>query len=1025
MTGRLEGNDQNKTKISFNHYKIMENIYSRFKFLAILCVILFFYAIAVSAGEDTSHRKELLPPQQQVVRGAVNDLTGKPVPGATIQVKGFFNGTISNKEGKFSIEAKASDTLIFSFMGYKTHEEPVNGRREINLRLKEDITSLQAVEINAGYYNTTRRESTGNISRVTAEEIEQQPVISPMQALQGRMAGVEITPGGSHAGMAPTIRIRGRNSLREDGNLPLYIIDGVPVNSAAVESNSLLGNPGPGMDPLNSMNLANIESIEVLKDADATAIYGSRGANGVVLITTKKGKYKKTGLEARVYTGTATVPNRVDLLNTEQYLQIRRQAFENDGIEPTASDAFDLLLWDQDRYTDWQNFFFGGTSSITDVNVATSGGNENTYFRLGGSYHKQGTVYPGDYNYRKVTGSLNLNHISENRKLTLDLSLNYGVDSNNLVGNVTLGGNAFRLSPNAPSVFLEDGGLNWEDWTAAGLNNPLEGFYNTSNTQANNLISGLGASYRLYKGLSFKANVGYTLFNSRELIKRPRRSYNPANWENINHSSSHLETYRKSWIVEPQLVYNTRIGNGNLDALLGGTFQESEYNGQGFQGEGYVAESLIGNISAAESIANASGQNTNYRYNAVFGRLGLNRDQKYFLNLTGRRDGSSRFGPGKQWANFWALGGAWVFSEEPFMATGDSFLSFGKLRASYGTTGNDQIGDYGFMDAYEATPGPGGLYPTQLANPDYSWEVNKKLEGAVELGFLKDRLNLGVSWYRNRSSNQLVGYPLPAITGFTSIQANLPATVENTGWEVEISTTNFQSENFNWQTSLNVSFPKNELVNYPDLENSSYANTYRVGHPLNISLLYQYEGIDPETGYYSVKDINDDGRLDYEDRVVIQHWGREFFGGLNNTLNYKNFSLQFLWEFVKQEGSFDLFNAGELGVQHAEVMQALEDSSRFQVVSASSQATIAYSRVLNTTFPVVDASFLRLRTFSLGYAAPAKILKTLGLADGKIFLSGQNMVTLTNYKGLDPEMPIRGTSFAALRTITGGLQLQF
>jgi len=773
------------------------------------------------------------------------------------------------------------------------------------------------------------------------------------------------------------------------------------------------------------LNLSNIESIEVLKDADATAIYGSRGANGVVLITTKKGTYGKTGLEARVYTGTASVPNRMDLLNTEQYLQIRKQAFINDEVEPDQYNAYDLVLWDQDRYTDFQDFYFGGTSSITDVNLSTSGGDENTTFRLGGSYHNQGTVYPGDFDYKKITAGLNLNHISNNQKLYIDLSVNYGLDDNNLVGFADLSYNAFYLPPNAPQIFNENGSLHWEDWAEAGWNNPLEGFFNASSTSANNLVSSLGISYELLPGFTLKSNMGYTNFNSSEIVKKPKHSYNPAYWESIDHSSTNLDVNRKSWIIEPQLLYTKKIGKGNINALLGGTFQESNNISLGLEAKGYVSESLIGNLSAAENIANAVNQNSAYRYTAIFGRLGFSWEQKYFINLTGRRDGSSRFGPGKQFATFGAIGGAWIFTEEPFFNSNLPFLSFGKLRGSYGTTGNDQIGDYGYLDAFEATVGPGGLYPTQLSNPNYSWEINKKLETAVELAFLQNRINLSLSWYRNRSSNQLVGYALPAITGFSSVQANLPALVENTGWEAELSITNFRTNNFHWQSFFNLTVPKNKLVNYPGIEQSSYSNTFKVGSPLNIILLYQYQGIDPETGFYSVADINEDGRLDYEDRIVIQDLGRKFFGGINNNFSYKNFSLNFLWEFVKQEGSLTFLNPGGLSNQSEDVIQSLDTDSRYQTISQSYEASVAYYDALDSTFPYVDASFLRLKTFSVGYSLPTNFLNSMGLTEAKIFLNGQNLWTLTSYKGMDPEIPTGGTQFAGLKTVTGGIQLNF
>lgn len=962
--------------------------------------------------------------QQLTITGTVSDTYG-PMPGVHVLIKGSDKGTFTNGKGEYSITVTNKDILVFSYLGYHSRELHVLGRTTLDVEMLSEVTELQEVEVNAGYYTVKEKERTGSISRVTAKEIELQPIVSPLEALQGRMAGVEVIPNGNLPGMAATIRIRGRNSLREDGNLPLYIIDGVPLNSSPVPSNSLIGNPGPGTDPLNTINVSNIASIEVLKDADATAIYGSRGANGVVLITTKKGIQRKTGLEARVYSGMAEVPYRLNLLNTEEYLKIRETAFENDDVEPTESNAYDLLLWDRDRYTDWQEVFFGGTSSITDINVAVSGGNATTSFRLGGSYYEQGTVYPGDYEYHKITTGLHLNHSSENKKLQIDLSANFGLDENNLAGNVNLTSHAFRLPPNAPKLFNTDGSLHWEEWESVGLKNPFEGYFNDSNAQGVNLVSNLGISYKLARHLRAKVNTGYTYFHSEEVVKFPKRSYSPSNWQNIDHQSSFLRSKRTSWIIEPQLVFNKKLGSWKLDALVGGTFQQSQNGVLGLQGLGYVTENLIGNLGAAEDIINPSNQNGEYKYSSIFGRLGFNWHKRYLLNLTARRDGSSRFGPDKRFANFWAIGGAYIFSEEPFIKRSFPFLSFGKFRGSYGTTGNDQIGDYGYLDAYEATEGPGGLYPTQLTNPNYSWEVNKKLEVAADLGFMRDRINIGVSWYRNRSSNQLVGYPLPAITGFTSIQANLPATVENRGWELDISTLNIKTKHFRWQTSFNLSFPKNTLLSYPDLEQSSYANTFREGYPLNISLLYQFNGVDTETGYYSIVDVNEDGRFDFQDRTVIRDRGREYYGGMNNQFSYAGFSLGFLWEFVKQDGTLSRLNAGSLSNQHEKVLDALNEGSEFQRISQTSQASQAYTYVGNTLFPVVDASYLRLKTLTMGYTLPEKITRSVGVNTCKLFLNGQNLITVSNYDGMDPAMPSGGTSFSGLRTITCGVQLNF
>ncbi|SFF68833.1 TonB-linked outer membrane protein, SusC/RagA family [Salegentibacter agarivorans] len=1000
----------------------MKNNYSRLKWVALIILGGIFFFLSKAAHAATTNILFFL---QQEVTGIVSDENGVPVPGVTVTVKNTRRGAVTKLDGQYEITAPANGALVFSYIGFKTFEVAIDGRSEINIQLEEDIASLGEVQINAGYYNTTARKRTGNIARVSGEEIEMQPIVSPLEALQGRMAGVEIQQRSGVPGSAPIIRIRGQNSLRnsrdDNGNLPLYIIDGVPVNSSPLGGSSLNGTTG--IDPLNTLNLSNIESIEVLKDADATAIYGSRGANGVILISTKSGKSfeQKTQVEARLYSGVGEVSNKMELLNTEQYLQIRNQAFENDGLEPNQNNAYDLLVWDNYLYTDWQEELYGGTAEITDLNLSVSGGNATTSFRIGGSYHEEGTVFPGDFKYSKVTGGLNLNHRSKNEKLQLNLSLNYGVDNNNLFGSDSFISDALTLPPNAPRLYNDDGSLNWEDLT---WDNPLANLQNSSNDQVNNLVTSLGISYEILEGLTFKTNAGYTnLYRNQKGITK-KESFRPDIRDSREHSSSERTNIRKSWIIEPQLTYSAKIGAGNLEALVGMTFQESENDNLRISGDGYVSESLIGNLEAAESVEVTEYINIMYKYTALFARLGYNWKEKYFVNLTGRRDGSSRFAPNKRFANFAALGTAWIFSEESVVKENIPFLSFGKLRGSYGTTGSDQIPDYGFLDAYEATPGPGGLYPTQLTNPNFSWEENKKLEAALELGFLKDRINLGVSWYRNRSSNQLVGFPLPSTTGFPSIQANLPATVQNTGWEVEFSSLNISTKDFRWQTSFNFTLPETKLVEFPNISQTSYENVYRVGYPLNIALLYNYEGIDPETGLYQVQDINGDGNFSYEDRTVIEELGRQYYGGISNNLSYKNFSLQFLWQFVKQTGYDEYFSApGFISNQPENVFQGIADGE-LQQASQNFTAAIPYSFARNSVHFISDASFLRLKTLGFSYKIPEELLQNWKIEGFRLFLNAQNLLTFTEYNGLNPEYP-GGGSLPSLRTVTGGLQINF
>ncbi|WP_121667399.1 SusC/RagA family TonB-linked outer membrane protein [Mesonia aquimarina] len=960
---------------------------------------------------------------QQQISGTVTNTDKMPIPGVNITFKNKPGGTSTNFDGQYELNAQAQDSLVFAYLGYQTQTIAVANQTQINITLQEEENSLGDLVINAGYYTTTERERTGNIAKVTAEEIELQPLVSPLQALQGRMAGVEITPGNDLPGSAPTIRIRGQNSLRAEGNYPLYIIDGMPINSAPVESNSNLS--FTGIDPLSTLNLSNIESIEVLKDADATAIYGSRGANGVILITTKKGTPGETTVQARISTGFSEVPNQIELLNTNDYLKVRQRAFENDGIAPNENNAYDLLVWDQERDTDWQEEFFGGQAEFTQANLSIAGGSSTTRYRINGSYLNQGSVYPGGANYHKATGNAQLNHKGKNDKFSLDMSLTYGTDRNYTVGIGAVIPQVFSLAPNAPRIFNEDGSLHWEEWSQVGRENPFQGYPNTSEVKTHNMVTNLNLSYRLFEKLELSTNFGYTHLNSNELTKRPKESFNPEYAEFIDHESAHLEGQRASWIIEPQLSYQKNIGKLGIKALAGTTLQEQLNRQTGVTGTGYATRSMIGNLAAATTLSRGINQETKYRYMAFFSRLGIDWDTKYFINLTGRRDGSSRFGPQERFANFGAIGAAWIFTEETWMAKQLPWLSFGKLRGSYGSTGNDQIGDYGYLDIYEATQGPGGLYPTRLANPFYSWEINKKLEAAIQLGFLKDRLHLNVSYYQNRSSNQLVGYSLPSITGFSSVQANLPATVENRGWEIEANAKVLNTRHWKWQSALNLTLPKNELVSYANLEQSSYANTYRVGEPLNIDLLYQYEGIDPETGYYQIADVNEDGRLDYEDRVVVKDRNPEFYGGWQNTLQYKNFNLQFLFQFAKKEGEFALFDAGRIGALRQEDYLELE-GNEFQEISTQLNAIRGYNNVTQTALPYTDASYIRLKTLSLSYSLPVTPLQKIGIKNCSVFVHGQNLFTLTNYRGMDPEMALgQGTAFGALRTFTTGIEINF
>jgi TonB-linked SusC/RagA family outer membrane protein len=966
------------------------------------------------------------------VTGTVTEAsTRTPMAGVNVIVKGTTNGTTTDAAGRYNVGAENNDVLIFSFIGYASLEIPVNGRTVIDVVMTEDVQSLNEVVVNAGYWEVKDQERTGNIVRVTSDEIQKQPVSNPLQALQGRMAGVYIQQNTGMPGGGFTIRIRGRNSIRNEGNEPLYLIDGVPYNGTTF-SGSAGSQIIPNGSPFNALSPDDIESIDVLKDADATAIYGSRGANGVVLITTKKGRPEKTHLDVNVYHGFSQVSNFLDLLKTQQYVEMRREAFSNDNYTPSPSTDADMVSWDTTRYTNWQKELIGGTAQTSNARISLSGGNANTQFLISSGYFRQTTVFPGDYGNEKMSALVSVSHKPENDRFNVAFSASYVYDKNNLVRQDPTF--YITLPPNAPSAFNSNGELNWENGTwinpYALLKRPYEG-------RTGNLVASLGLKYRILEGLAVKTNMGYSVLNASQFAAEPIKTNSPTSSVKTG-SSTFSENNINTWNIEPQLEYQRTIGKGNLNLLVGTTFQQQMQTGNDIRATGYSSDALLKNIKAATTLNIIDAREILYRYNALFGRINFIWDDKYIVNLTARRDGSSRFGKENQFANFGAAGVAWIFSKESIFGS-NKWLSFGKLRSSYGITGSDQIGDYQYLDTYRATSrtyqGQGGLIPSRLANPSYSWETNLKFEAALELGLFKDRIRLSSSWFRNRSSDQLVGYSLPSMTGFTSVQYNLPATVQNTGWEWEVSTTNIDKDNFSWTTALNITRPRNRLVDYPNLEGSSYVYFYEIGKSLYIRKMFHFTGVDPQTGIYTFEDKNENGNGtdnpdDLQTRKEIAH---DFFGGIQNTLSYKGFELSFLLQFVKQTGSSHFTSSnfvapGRQGNQLTEVMNRWQQPGdetniqKFTAYFASDAARIYSTSTYAGDQAIVDASFIRLQNIYFGWNLPSHWLRKVTVKSARLYCQGQNIFTLTNYTGLSPETQSQSV-LPPLRTLTFGIQV--
>ncbi len=963
------------------------------------------------------------------ITGKVTDKEGKPLPGATILIKGTFKGITTNVDGEYSITVPDSKTvLIFSYVGFAKKEIKVGNKTFINVSLEQAATELKEVTINAGYYKMKKKTATSNIAQLKAEAIEQQPVSNPLLAMKGRMTGVDIIGGSGLIGGNYTVQIRGLNSLRNDGNNPLYLIDGIPYPA---ESRTF----SRGFThPLNFINPNDIESIEVLKDADATAIYGSRGANGVILITTKKAKAGNTQVSVNAYTGISRVSKTLDVLNLEQYLAMREEAFANDGAEPRSSDYDVNGTWDQTRETDWQDELLRGKSAKMDnVQATVSGGTEKTRFLISTNYLKQTTLYSHDFYDQKFSTNFKINHRSEDGKLNIHLSGLYTLNDLNLSNFSSASINsATRFAPNAPPLYDEEGNINWEEGT---WSNPIVGIHITTDNKTHNWVANLGVGYTLFKGLTLKTKIGFSEIRTDRITKTPSKVINPyGNYFTKPLPNAFLDDgVSKTWNIEPQAEYITQLRKGVFTAFVGFTFQETSSNRQGFWAKDYTSDALLGNPEAAGVIEARSYDSRAYRFSSIFGRLNYNLEDTYIVNITGRRDGSSRFGPGKKFANFAAIGAAWIFSNEDFIKDNFSFINYGKLRMSYGTTGSDNIGDYQYLAQWKPVRYPYddilGLLPNNLFNEDFAWEKTTKLEIGLELGLFKNRVNPSISYYHNESSNQLVGKPLPHITGFQNIQSNFPALVRNTGLEIELYTINIKNKDFRWSTNFNITMPDNKLVSFENFENSSYANRYIIGKSIYIRKYYVFKEVDPETGIAILEDVDGDGRMTYAgDRTAVFDLQKQFYGGLTNTISYKGLSLDFTFRFVKQLGHNYLQYLrppGYFANQPAFVLEnRWQKPGDITDVPRLTQGGVAYSAYNNyyrySDRSITDASFIRLQNVSLAYQFPSSFLEKLRLKSLKLYIQAQNLFVISNYKGWDPETAF---SLPPLQTITFGLNI--
>ncbi|WP_158286664.1 SusC/RagA family TonB-linked outer membrane protein [Chitinophaga sp. S165] len=967
-----------------------------------------------------------------LVKGIVTDTTGEPLVGASVKIKGTLNGTTTNGVGRFQIDAKPDDVLIISYMGYESRE--VKPGTYVIMALKPSHSRLDEVQVLA-YGITTRRLSTGTISTIKAEEIARNPVVNVLEALKGRVPGMFIEQRTGQPGTPIDVTIRGKSTVLTSTQ-PLYIVDGVPYPSGglpfiyASNTNLLL----KGGNALDYLNPAMIESIDVLTDADATAIYGSRGGYGVVLITTKKGKGGKPVLNINAQTGVSVRGQSPRLLNLDQYLMLRREAFKNDNATPGPGDLDLNGTWPLDRNTNWMDIVAGASGKTSMFNVSYSGGVGNVNYLLAGNYNEQQSIQRNTGAYKSGGVNLNLNTTSPSGKVYLSLSGAYTSTLNDMLPvDFT---NAVLLAPNAPPIFLPDGNLNWEPGASG---NDFKDFKSITRNQTNNLISTTEFKYMPVKGLTFRAVVGFNMLTGRQNLGYPSTYFDPST-NYITRGSLNLYTVR-TWNLDPNINYQFRLGrSGKLTATVGSTLVNKLSYNQSTNGFDFLSDDLLVNptFSAVNNLTTSYTQ-TPGRSLSYFSIVNYNWADKYILNLNGRYDGSSKFGPRHRYGKFGSIGAAWIISSENWFKGVLPVVNFAKVRGSIGRTGGDAIPEYSYLNTFSngtAYQGGVSLFPTKLYNPDLHWERILKKELALSVEFLNGRIGLDVAHYKNRSENQLVALPVASTTGSTGLPINSGAVIVNRGYDITLNTTNIRSRNFTWKSTITFSVNKNTLVAYPTGQVLTNINLV-VGKSVQTIKVFDYAGVDPENGYYAFYKDGVKGQWNFasggalrdpKDRTALMDLAPKYFGSMLNTVSYKGLSVNFVITFVDRigrnmQGSQSL-SAGVFNVNPSEYAlnrwQKPGDQTNVQRASQSLIAALQQYNFFNSSGAYSSTRFARLSSLNINYNLPSSLFKKR-IGNLSIFASGTNLLTISKYKDLDPDN--LGAGMAPLKKFTAGLNI--
>ena len=978
-----------------------------------LCFVMALAAGMVAFPLPTMAEQAVQDVQQAgVVKGQVTDKNGEGVIGATVKVKDAATGTVTDFDGNFTLNVNGAGTLVVSYIGYLTKEVPFTVGQTLNISIEEDATALDEVVV-VGYGVQKKSDVTGSVTSINKERLSKLPVTNVLQAVQGAAAGVTITQGSSIPGDAPSALVRGRNSINA-GTGPYIVVDGIPISKSG--------------GSLNDINPNDIESMEILKDASATAIYGTNGANGVILITTKHGKDGKPNISYNGYLGIEDFAKKLDFCNgaeiTQRYkdyvAQNAGETMYNDYVK-NANEAANQAAGIE---TDWLYDMISQTGIIQDHNVTINGGAERVKYFISGDYMKQKGVLKG-FNYQRY--SLRMN-IDADVTDYLKIGTNSYIVSHNRDGGRVNFLMAEAMSPYG-QVYDEDGSYTqYPMYSETLFFNPMQYIdQDHERRQWNINLNGyadinFGNIWKPLEGLHYKFNFGYSFVPKRE------NYYNGEAQFNTSGGYGYIKNEEtQSYTSENILSYAKDLGKNHFDVTLLYASSRKKYHRNEATGSKFINDELLWHNLGGGSTQTSGSYSDLYTTVSQMGRLNYSYDSRYLFTFTVRRDGSSVFGDDNKYGVFPSVALGWNITNEKFMEKVD-WLNNLKLRLSYGKAGNEAIGVYETlakmsnsaiaMDGATAT----ALYPSsRMGNSGLGWETTKTFNIGIDFGILNNRINGNIDFYKSTTTDLLLQRNLPKISGYSNVYMNMGKTA-NTGLEITINSKNIVTKDFTWGTSLVWSWNKNEIKDLYGDEKDDIGNGWFIGEPISVIYDYVMEGIwqedeiaagkhlnqDPQAqaGDVKLKDINGDGKIDPNDDKVIQgQTTPKWTAGLTNTFSYKGFTLSIFIQTAqghKRSNSLLRMAADEQGRRNSTTEVGYwtpeNKSNEYRSLSKTSNRW-------GYTFPR-DASYTRIKDVTLSYTFPTQITNLLHLSGLTAYVSGRNLYTFTDWKGWDPEADI-------------------